>query len=201
MNTGAIVLCGGKSSRMGADKATLPFGPELMLQRVIRLLGQTVEQRNIVVVAAADQQLPSLPAEVKVTHDLHPGRGPLEALSAGLTALGRDIEAAYVTSCDAPLLEPAFVRRMFELLGDHEIAVPCEAGQFHPLSAVYRPAVLKHVQELLRTDRLRLRTLFEIARTRAIPFEELRGVDPELHTLFNLNRPDDYQAALRTAGL
>ena len=43
MRRGAIILCGGKSSRMGRDKATLPFGPELMLQRVVRLIGEVVE--------------------------------------------------------------------------------------------------------------------------------------------------------------
>ena len=55
MNNGAIVLCGGRSNRMGRDKATLPFGPECMLQRVVRLLAEVVELSKIVVVAAAGQ--------------------------------------------------------------------------------------------------------------------------------------------------
>ncbi len=71
---GGIVLCGGKSTRMGVAKATLPFGPETMLQRVVRLLGTVVSP--IVVVAAREQELPALPAEVIVTRDEREAPGP-----------------------------------------------------------------------------------------------------------------------------
>jgi molybdopterin-guanine dinucleotide biosynthesis protein A len=70
---------------MGTSKALLPFGPETMLQRVVRLLGQVVTP--IVAVAAVGQVLPDLPAEVIVTRDEREARGPLEGLKAGLTAL------------------------------------------------------------------------------------------------------------------
>ena len=59
------MLCGGKSTRMGEPKATLPFGPETMLQRVVRLLGTVVSP--IVAVAAREQVLPALPADVIAT--------------------------------------------------------------------------------------------------------------------------------------
>jgi molybdenum cofactor guanylyltransferase len=71
MIKGAIILCGGKSSRMGRDKATLPFGPEQMLARVVRLVSEVVEPAKIVVVAAPEQELPVLPAAVAVARDLH----------------------------------------------------------------------------------------------------------------------------------
>src|SRR5512138_2999381 len=134
-----IVLCGGKSTRMGTSKALLPFGPETMLQRVVRLLTDVVSP--IVVVAAVDQPLPTLPPEVIVTRDEQEGRGPLEGLRAGLKALPPQVDAAYVTSCDVPLLEPAFVAHMLSLLGDHDIAVMEIDGFTHPLSAVYRRSV------------------------------------------------------------
>ena len=101
MTAGGIVLCGGKSTRMGRSKALLPFGPETMLQRVVRLLGSVVQP--IVAVAAVDQALPTLPASVIVTRDERGGRGPLEGLRAGLKALPPEVEGAYVTSCDVPL--------------------------------------------------------------------------------------------------
>src|SRR6476620_10590525 len=124
---------------MGLAKATLPFGPELMLQRVVRLLGSIV--RPIVVVAAPAQQLPPLPVDVLVARDEREARGPLEGLLAGLTAVAPHADAAYATSCDVPLLVPGFVEAMIERLGDADIAVPVE-GQFpHPLAAVYRTAV------------------------------------------------------------
>src|SRR5262245_8583674 len=99
-----VVLCGGKSTRMGTSKALLQFGPETMLQRVVRLLSEVVP--TIVVVAAAGQDLPDLPRHVTITRDEHEGRGPLEGLRAGLNALSSGAERAYVTSCDVPLLVP-----------------------------------------------------------------------------------------------
>ena len=165
-----------------------------MLQRVVRLLGTTVSP--IVAVAAQGQKLPPLPADVIVTHDEREARGPLEGLRAGLKALPESVEAAYVTSCDVPLLVSAFVDYMFELLGDHDIAVMEIDGFTHPLSAVYRRAVLPHVESLLAQDRLRPVFLFDAVRTRRVSPDEMRTVDPDLRTLRNLNTREDYEKAL-----
>ena len=198
MKVGGIILCGGKSSRMGADKAALPFGPELMLTRVVRLLGQIVEP--IVVVAAADQELPELPTNVIVARDQRPEQGPLEGLHAGLSALQGLVDAVYATSCDVPLLENAFVERMIQLLGEHDAAVPVEGKFHHPLAAVYRTSLLPQVESLLAQQRLRPFFLFEQVDTLRVPVDDLRQVDPDLNTLMNLNRPEDYRAALQQAG-
>src|SRR5258706_1956296 len=144
MNAGAIVLCGGKSTRMGTSKALLPFGPETMLQRVIRLLETVVSP--IVVVAAGDQQLPDLPPHVIVTRDEREARGPLEGRLAGPKALPADVGAAYVTSCDVPLLVPGFVRQMLDLAEGYDVAVIESEGFAHPLSAVYRRAAPARVE-------------------------------------------------------
>lgn len=200
MRKGAIILCGGQSSRMGRDKATLPFGPELMLQRVVRLVGEAVNLGSVVVVAAPVQWLPELPAGVFVAHDAHDFRGPLEGLATGLRALADRADAVYATACDVPLLVPAFVDRMFDLLGDFDIAVPFDGRHHHPLAAVYRPTVLAHVQRLLDAGQMRPRFLFDEARAQEIPVEDLRGVDPGLTTLENLNYEQDYVAALSAAG-
>jgi len=200
MQRGAIILCGGKSSRMGRDKATLPFGPELMLQRVVRLVGEVVDVKNIVVVAAPNQSLPALPVGVTTARDVEEYRGPLAGLATGLRALTSRIDAAYVTACDVPLLVPAFVERMFELLGEFNVAVPVDAQHHHPLAAVYRPNVLVHVERLIAAERMRPRFLFDEVNTREVPVDELRAVDPQLSTLENLNCEEDYVAALTQAG-
>lgn len=199
MTVGGIVLCGGKSTRMGMPKATLPFGDETMLQRVIRLLAAVVSP--IIVVAARDQLLPPLPDGVRVTRDEREARGPLEGIRAGLSALPESIDAAYVTSCDVPLLVPAFVERMIDLMGDHDIAVMEIDGFPHPLSAVYRRDTVRHVETLLAADRLRPVFLFDAVRTRRVTPEEMTVVDPQLRTLRNLNTPEDYRAALADAGI
>lgn len=178
----------------------LPFGPECMLQRVVRLMSQVIAPANIVVVAASRQSLPPLPPEVRVTRDEHEDRGPLEGLAAGLRCLGNDVDAAYVTSCDVPLLVPAFVTEMFAKLGDHEIAVPFDPQHQHPLAAVYRSTVLQQVERLLLSNQLRVRLLFDAVSTYYVATDELRGVDPNLTTLENLNSPADYRKALFAAG-
>ena len=199
MTAGGIVLCGGKSTRMGVPKATLPFGPEAMLQRVVRLLGTVVSP--VVVVSAQGQPLPKLPNEITVTHDEREQRGPLEGLRAGLKALPNSVEIAYITSCDVPLLVPGFVERMIDLLGDHDIAVMEIDGFPHPLSAVYRRDTLPHVEWLLAKDKLRPVFLFDAVRTRRVRPEEMVSVDRELRTLRNLNTREDYLEALSEAGL
>jgi molybdopterin-guanine dinucleotide biosynthesis protein A len=170
-----------------------------MLQRVVRLLSTVVSP--LIVVAAPEQGLPELPAFVTVTRDEREGRGPLEGLCAGLKALPAGVEIAYVTSCDVPLLVPEFVRRMLDLLGDHDISVVEIDGFAHPLSAVYRRRTLPQIEDLLARDRLRPAYLFDAVRTRRVQREELAIVDPELSTLRNLNTPEDYQNALKAAGL
>jgi molybdenum cofactor guanylyltransferase len=201
MRTGAIILCGGKSSRMGRDKATLPFGPELMLQRVVRLIGEAVDLKNVIVVAAANQLLPVLPADVSIGRDVHEYRGPLAGLAMGLRALEDRTDAVFVTGCDVPLLVPTFVERMFQLLGDFDIAVPFDGEFHHPLAAVYRPAVLAHVDELLASHRLSVRSLLDQVRTHEVLVEEFRDVDAQLGSLANVNDEQEYAAALAKAGL
>lgn len=193
---GGIVLCGGKSTRMGRSKALLPFGPETMLQRVVRLLSEVV--RTIVIVAAADQELPSLPQEALVTRDEHEGRGPLEGLRAGLKALPDDVDRAYVTSCDVPLLVPAFAQQMFDLSVGYDAAVMEIDGFTHPLSAVYARSTLAPIEQLLANDRLRPAFLFELVKTRRVRPEEITA-DPDLRTLRNLNTREDYERALAEA--
>jgi molybdopterin-guanine dinucleotide biosynthesis protein A len=195
MNSAGVVLCGGRSTRMGASKAMLPFGPETMLQRVVRLLGTTVSP--VAVVAARDQELPALPADVIVARDEREAKGPLEGLRAGLKALPDWVDLAYVTSCDVPLLMTPFVDRMIALLGDHDIAVMEIDGFPHPLSAVYRRSVLPQVEALLAEDRLRPVFLFDAVRTLRVTPAQMQAVDPGLRTLRNLNTPEDCEAALR----
>ncbi|HEX5104470.1 MAG TPA: NTP transferase domain-containing protein, partial [Pirellulaceae bacterium] len=200
---------------MGLPKATLPFGPELMLQRVVRLLSGVVSP--VVVVAAPDQALPPLGDEVLLARDQREGRGPLEGLLAGLTAIAPHAQAAYATSCDVPLLVPAFVREMIRRLaqggpvvptgqeplidanslpapqqernnvGRNDIAVPVDGQFHHPLAAVYRTSVARFIAELLAADRLRPLFLFERAAICRVGVDELRAVDPRLDTLKNLN--------------
>ncbi|RIK76447.1 MAG: molybdopterin-guanine dinucleotide biosynthesis protein A [Planctomycetota bacterium] len=198
MRLGAIVLCGGSSTRMGMPKADLLFGDETMLARVVRRLSEVASP--IVVVTAHGQTPPTLATPCRFAADARPNRGPLEGLAAGLRAIAADADAVYATSCDAPLLVPAFVQALADRLAVADAAVPCD-GQFaHPLSAVYRTGVLAAVNRMLAAGRLRTTDLLDEIAARRISVDELRAADPRLDSLRNLNRPEDYLAALAESG-
>ncbi|WP_435010073.1 molybdenum cofactor guanylyltransferase [Tundrisphaera lichenicola] len=200
MIPGAVVLCGGLSRRMGRPKAWLPFGPEFMLQRVVRLVAEAAGP--VVVVAAPGQDLPELPRGVAVVRDPVSDRGPLQGLAAGLSALPESVELAYASGTDVPFLQPLWISRLVDLIGDHDLAIPEIGGFLHPLAALYRRAtVLPAIQSLLSENRLRPVYLLEVVRSRVLDESTMSIIDPELATLKNLNRPEDYQQALIDAGL
>ena len=127
------------------------------------------------------------------------GEGPLAGIVAGLAHAGAD--RVFVTACDAPLLVPAVVDRLFDLSEGFEIAVP-RVGRHHMvLTAVYSRAVLARAQALLEAGRLRPFYLLEQSSVRIVEGDELRDVDPELDSLSDCDTPEAYARALERAGL
>jgi molybdopterin-guanine dinucleotide biosynthesis protein A len=197
----AIVLAGGKSSRMGSPKAALEWHGSTLLRRVTGIVARSVDG-PVVVVSAPRQALPALDGAVEVVTDEREGRGPLQGLAAGLAAIGDRAEVAYVSSTDVPLLHPAFVRRVVGALDDQVDVVLPEVGGFRqPLSAAYRTGLLSAVEELIAADRMRPAFLFE--RSRVLHMAEadllkngaLARLDPTLASVSNLNEPADYERA------
>jgi molybdopterin-guanine dinucleotide biosynthesis protein A len=201
VETGAIILAGGRSSRMGSPKAALEWHGSTLLRRVTGIVARSVDG-PVVVVSAPGQALPALDGAVEVVADKREGRGPLQGLAAGLAAIGDRAEVAYVSSTDVPLLHPAFVGRVVGALGDQVDVVLPEVGGFRqPLSAAYRTALLPIVEELIAADRMRPAFLFE--RSRVLHMSEaellqngaLARLDPALASVSNLNEPADYERA------
>ncbi len=197
MNIGAIVLCGGRSNRMGQPKAWLRLGDEFLLQRIVRLVAR--EASPIVVVTAPDQEIPALPLDVIHAQDHHANRGPLEGFAAGLAAFDSSVTHAYLTSTDAPLLTAGWIGRLAAEIGTHDAAVAIHDGHPQPLAAVYRTSVLKTVQSRLAGDQLSLRGLLDAIDVVRIDAETLRDIDPDLRTLRNLNTYEDYLRLLDEA--
>ncbi len=181
---------------MGRAKALLPFGPEGLLLRVLRLAGEACAER--VVAAAGGQELPPLPDGVTLVRDALPGQGPLEGLAAGLAACRAP--AAFCTSCDAPFLRPALVDLLFERLGGAAAAQAVVDGFPQPLLAVYRTALAAKATGLVRAGRKRVVFLAEGEEVVRIPEEEVRRVDPDLASFRDCDTPEEYAAALRAAG-
>src|SRR5438045_1297548 len=116
LDAAAIVLAGGRSSRMGSPKAALEWHGSTLVRRVTGIVARSVSG-PVVVVRAPDQPLPELERSVEVVSDATEGRGPMQGLAAGLQAIGDRAAVAYVSSTDVPLLHPAFVRRVIGAWG------------------------------------------------------------------------------------
>lgn len=198
MTVGGVVLCGGRSRRMGTPKAWLPCGSEYLLQRMVRIVGGVAQP--VVVAARRGQALPTLPDAVVLVYDAVENKGPLAGLAAGFEALADKCEAAFVTSCDHPLLKPHFVKRLIEVLGDHAGLVPMHEEHIHPLTAVYRLNTRNVLNELLTQDDLRVRNFVDRCGANIIPASELEEADPELDSLRNVNDPDTYDRVIRSLG-
>jgi molybdopterin-guanine dinucleotide biosynthesis protein A len=186
----AVILTGGKSSRKGRPKALLSFGGEPLIVHLVRRLETSF--KKIIVVAAAGQELPPLPA--LIIRDELPFKGPVAGIYYGLKASGADF--AFVTSCDAPFLNLELVRFLASRISDWDVVVPYWEERFQPLHAVYRAQVASLLGQQLERDELRPVTLYERVRTLKISGEEIRRFDPAGLSFMNMNTPEDYQAAL-----
>jgi molybdopterin-guanine dinucleotide biosynthesis protein A len=166
-----------------------------MLQRVVRVLREVVNP--VVVVAARGQELPPLAEDIEILRDEIEGRGPLQGFAAGLEVLAGRADAVYLSGCDAPLLKPAFVRRMTDLLGTDAACAPLIAGRAQFFAGVYRVSVLETVRQLLAADRRSMSGVLDLVSGRLVSTSELVAVDPDLDSLRNVNTPEAYAEVLR----
>ena len=186
----AIILAGGRSSRMGTPKALLPFAGEPLIVHIVRKLQPLFSE--IVVVAAPGQPLPSIRA--RIVHDEDAYQGPVGGIYYGLRAIADDF--AFILSCDAPFASTTLIDELVRLRTRHDVVVPRWAGRLQPLFAVYRTTVLPVLDAQLRAGELRPVSLFEKVNTRIVHEEEIRRLDPAGDSFINMNTPDEYAAAL-----
>lgn len=200
-NAAGVVLAGGRSSRMGSPKAALEWHGSTLLWRTVAIIGRATAG-PVVVVRAPGQELPALPPGTEVIDDPAEGRGPVQGIAAGLSALADQATVAFVSSTDLPFLHPAFVRRVVRAAADGaDVGLPVARGFRQPLAASYRTALAPTAARLVRDGRLKPAFLFEEcmvamlneAALRADPV--LAALDPALESVVNVNEPADYQAA------
>ena len=192
-----IVLAGGRSSRMGSPKASLPWDGASLAARVCLALAPVTDR--VVLVRAPGQELPPLPGEVLVVEDRVPGGGPLEGLLAGLRAMGDACDRAVVAAVDLPWLTSALAARLLAALGesDADAAVPRSGGRPQPLLAAYRATVADEVQALVGSGERRAVALPDRLRVRWLDEDDLladprvREDDPALRGLHDVDTPAD----------
>jgi molybdopterin-guanine dinucleotide biosynthesis protein A len=187
----AVVLTGGKSSRMGRPKSLLLFDGEPLIVHIVRALKQMFAET--VIVAAPEQELPDLPAIL--VRDEVAYQGPVGGIYYGLKAASGNF--CFVTSCDVPFLNPALISHFTCQISSYDVVVPFWENRFQPLHAVYRTSVLPLLKGQLDRGELRPVFLFDKVRTCKVGEDEIRRFDPEGLSFLNMNTPDDYERALQ----
>jgi len=189
-NGSAVILAGGKSSRMGTAKALLRFDNDPLIVHIARKLNAFFP--DLVIVAAPGQELP--PVAGKIVRDEVAYQGPVGGIYYGLNAAAG--EFCFVTSCDVPFLSSDLITYLVSLIKDHDIVAPYWQDRFQPLCAVYRRTVLPLLSEQLARGELRPIYLYDKVRTRRVGEEEIRRLDPDGLSFFNMNSPEDYTESL-----
>ena len=189
MEVRAFILAGGRSTRMGTDKAFLEFSGRSLLANALDL-AKTITDR---VVMVGDPG--KFAAFGPVVSDVYPNRGPLGGIHAALAS--SEAELNLVIGVDLPFLEPRFLQHLTSAAKscDAIVTVPFVDSHYEPLCAVYRRSFVHLADAALAASRNKIDALFSGIEVRTISDEELAstGFSP---TMFrNLNTPKDWERA------
>lgn len=201
-----IVLAGGRSRRMGRDKAFIELAGRPLIQWVLDAV-EAVSDKQLIVARDARGLEGFGPS---VVTDQLPARGPLTGLHAGLKAAETDL--CLVVACDLPLVRSDLLVLLRRAVGPMHAAIPYlgegpipEPGQFatareaglQPLLAAYRRRCIQPLEKLLLEGSMPTNALISMIKTRIVGPEEWGAVDPHGRSFFNVNAPDDLEEAIR----
>lgn len=195
----AIVLAGGRSLRFGRDKAVEPIAGEPMIRRVIRRSAEGIGASEIMVVVSGLEraaELPLDPAE-RIVADLFSDSGPLGGIYTGL--LSARTEWALVVACDLPFVCAALLRHMAGCRGEVDAVVPAVDGMPEPTHALYSKRCLPAIKGRLDARELKTSGFLDDVAVRYVRDDEAKRFDPDLLSLFNVNRPEDFARASELA--
>jgi molybdopterin-guanine dinucleotide biosynthesis protein A len=191
--TGAI-LAGGRSTRMGTNKALLPFRGVRLIEGLLRKIRPLFPE--IMVIANDPDTYADL--GVPVFSDCIPEKGSLGGIYTAVS-LSTFLQT-FCIACDMPLANPAVIAYLRDRAAGYDVAVPRASGGYQPLHAVYSKTCLPHMEAMIRADRLKIDRLFPAVRVLTVEEEELRPMDPSLTCFLNVNTREELEAAARLAG-
>ena len=192
-----VLLAGGQSRRLGRNKALEPFHGQPLMARVAARLAQLCGELVVVVADLGKAAGLPVPPSAGVTADLYPGKGSLGGIYSGLHAAANPW--AVVVACDMPFLNVALLRHMLSLREGHDAVVPVVEGYPEPAHAAYSRACLEPIRRRLERDQLKIAGFFDEVRVRYLPEDEVRRLDPDLLSFFNVNTQEDLDRALALA--
>lgn len=189
MNVSAAVMAGGKSRRMGRDKAWLDLGDgRPIVQHAVDVLREVADE---VFLVANDERYRTL--GLRVVPDRFPDGGALGGIATGIGAAAHD--RVLVAACDMPFLRADIFRLLVERSEGWDAVVPRIGDEIEALHALYTKACLGPIERALAAGRMRVVSFFGDVRLREIGAEELRALDPELRSFTNVNTPEELAAA------
>lgn len=195
MNASAIILSGGKSSRMGTNKALLKINKKTNIERIRDTLKHRFNGIILVTNHFDDYEF----LELEMAADDYPGMGPLAGLHAGLKASESDVN--FVVACDMPFVSGELAETMAKLCGDYDAVIPVINGTQHPLFAVFKKSVAVEAKKCIAAGNLRMKQLLDRLNVLYVTEKELAGFSQaELERVFfNMNHPEEYEDAKKWA--
>jgi molybdopterin-guanine dinucleotide biosynthesis protein A len=190
--TGAI-LAGGRSTRMGTNKAILPFGGQRLIEGLLQKLRPLFSEVLII----ANESTPYAGLGVPVFPDRIPDKGSLGGIYTAVHH-GR-FPQTFCIACDMPLAAPEVIAYLRNQAPGYDVVVPRTADGYQPLHAVYSKACLPRMEAMIRADSLKIDRLFPSVRLRTVEAEELRPLDPSLRCFVNVNTREELEDAIRLA--
>jgi len=185
----AAIMAGGKSRRMGQDKAWIELDGEPLVKRVADVLARIADE---VIVVANDPKYERL--GLRVVRDRYPEGGALGGIATGVGAATHD--TVRVAACDMPFLSVDVWRVIVGHAGEADVVIPRIGGELETLHALYTKACVPHMVRSLAENRLRVISFFEQVKVLAIEEPELRAADPTLRSFTNVNTPEELASAL-----
>lgn len=187
-----FVLIGGRSSRMGQDKALLTFGNLPLAARIANLV-QSVCGGVTLVGSRAKYSSLGFP----VIEDIFPNQGPLGGIHSALTHA--HAPRSLIVGCDMPHLSSGFLELLLEIARDAEadaVVPETDSAGYEPLCAVYTQACLPPLEEALRNGQRKISHLLDQLRIRRVTPREWQLFDPHGKLFCNLNTPEEYTEAV-----
>jgi len=189
----AAVLAGGKGKRLGIDKTLLELDGCSVLDRILSSL-RDIFPLILLVVHGGDSPLAAAEnPRVKVVTDFIPGKGPLVGI---YTALQHSpAPYVFVMACDMPYPAPELIRCMLSEAPGRDAVVPRHGEYIEPLFAVYRRDIRDRIRTQLEEGRLKIHELIKELDVRYLDEDEVAACDPGSRSFFNINTPEDLEAA------
>ncbi len=185
----ALILAGGKSSRLSRDKAMIELGGMPLVVRAAKTAGRVFE--NVLVSGPKDLSSTGL----LVVEDEYRGMGPMAGMLSGLKKA--KTPWIFVMPCDSPFIPESFFRGMAAMAHDCEVVVPTHGGLYEPLHAMYAKGCAPVMEELLRSGEGQIIKVYPRVRTREVDTELVQRWDPSGMAFMNINTTEDLDKARR----